>query len=87
LFSDRLLVFPELSIKWHPDKCKDDEAGRASRGSDLDCEATFKILASANEILCKFASNSAVACGLWIKQAPALVLDLWVFSDRLLAIG
>ena len=44
-------AYRKLSIKWHPDKCHDDEAGRKSRGSDLDCEATFKILANANEIL------------------------------------
>jgi hypothetical protein len=44
-------AYRKLSIKWHPDKCHDDEAGRKSRSSDLDCEATFKILANANEIL------------------------------------
>ena len=78
-------AYRKLSIKWHPDKCKDDEAGRKSRGSDLDCEATFKILANANEILSDPARRAAYDVDMRRSFMPQMSIPLIILCTLIVA--
>ena len=78
-------AYRKLSIRWHPDKCKDNEAGKKSRGSDLACEPNFKRIASAYEILSTPARRTAYDHLLRGKWVPDLGIKFVLCATLLLA--